>query len=456
MNILERSQNMKKVSSNKGGEYHGPCPLCGGMNRFHIWPTQDDGKGSWWCRGCEKGGDALQWLRDVEGMSYRQACESVGKEYDPQQDTSEPAAQVSKKQFQASEAKQTSATWQERAERFTIWAHDALLELPDTLQWLNESRGISTETIKELRIGYNSGENGKDIYRARSAWALEDTFRDDGKVKKLWLPIGVTIPWGVAGIPSRIRIRRPEGDPRYYVVPGSSGTPMLLDATPRRAWKTIIVVESELDGIMLYSQAGHLAAYLALGSCSTRPDANVIGQILEQQRGKGQAIQIKVALDSDGPGAKESKWWADTFGATIYPVPAGHKDPGEAFQSGVDLVKWVEGALPPAFKIQQAAVTESSNQNQSGPPPLIQSMTDRKGRAYTITDSRKVYYEKQDAGEVVFSTKEMELSIKAVKISGDQGSHLADLIMEVKNIFKGSFLSEVEDLRPTDVAVEAK
>ncbi|NTW81506.1 MAG: hypothetical protein HGB32_15385, partial [Geobacteraceae bacterium] len=340
MNILERSQNMKRVSSNKGGEYHGPCPLCtpadktGTSNRMHIWPLQDDGRGSWWCRGCDKGGDALQWLRDIEGMSYKQACSEVGKEYDPKQDSSEPAAQTVKKQYHATEAKQTPALWQERAAKFINNCHQALLANPQQVKWLNEKRGISDATIAKLQLGFNPGEKDKDLYRARSAWGLDEVLRDDGKAKKLWLPIGITIPWSVNGTPARIRIRRATGEPRYYVTPGSSGTPMLLDATPRRAWKTIIIVESELDAIMLHSLAGELAAFIGMGSSHTKPDANIIGQILEQERGRGQAIQIKVALDNDEAGAKGAAWWIETFGATIYPVPDGYKDPGEAYQGG--------------------------------------------------------------------------------------------------------------------------
>lgn len=452
MNILERSHNMKHVSSNKGGEYHGPCPVCTPVarlhisDRFHIWPQQDEGRGSWWCRGCDKGGDALQYLRDIEGMTYRQACQAIGKEYDIKHDTSEPSAQTSKKQFTAAPAKETSSIWRERAERFITWSHEALREDPTTLQWLADQRGISYETVKKLKLGYNHGEKGKDIYRPRKAWGLEESLREDGKAKKLWLPCGLTIPWSVEGIPARIRIRRPDGEPRYYVVPGSSGTPMLLDATPPRAWKVILVVESELDGIMIHSQVGHLVACLPMGSSHTKPDANIIGQLLEQQRGKGQAVQIKVALDNDAAGTKAAQWWVETFGATIHPVPAGCKDPGEAWQRGDDIVAWVESALPAAYHVGQHSTSGSGQTSSTGtPPPLIRNTKDRKGRPYTITDSRVVYHQKQDAGEVVMDLKEMALSKQAIGMAGDLGQEMADCIMEVKQLFKGSFLMEVTE-----------
>ena len=32
---------LKKVASTKGGEYAGPCPFCGGRDRFRVWPNAD-------------------------------------------------------------------------------------------------------------------------------------------------------------------------------------------------------------------------------------------------------------------------------------------------------------------------------------------------------------------------------------------------------------------------------
>ena len=61
MNILDLygasgAGELRKASTTKGGEWHGPCPGCGGDDRFHVWPEQKDG-GTYWCRGCNKAGD---------------------------------------------------------------------------------------------------------------------------------------------------------------------------------------------------------------------------------------------------------------------------------------------------------------------------------------------------------------------------------------------------------------
>jgi len=60
---------LKKQATTGGGEYAGACPWCGGADRFRVWP----GTGRYWCRGCGKAGDAIQYLRDRRGLSFIEA-----------------------------------------------------------------------------------------------------------------------------------------------------------------------------------------------------------------------------------------------------------------------------------------------------------------------------------------------------------------------------------------------
>ncbi|WP_342452329.1 primase-helicase zinc-binding domain-containing protein [Desulfovibrio desulfuricans] len=41
-------------------EFAGPCPECGGEDRFIVWPDKPNG-GGYWCRGCGRQGDAIQY-----------------------------------------------------------------------------------------------------------------------------------------------------------------------------------------------------------------------------------------------------------------------------------------------------------------------------------------------------------------------------------------------------------
>jgi phage/plasmid primase-like uncharacterized protein len=60
----------------QGRELVGPCPRCGGRDRFAVNPS----KGLWNCRGCACGGDAIDLVRHVDGCSYREAVGVLGGE----------------------------------------------------------------------------------------------------------------------------------------------------------------------------------------------------------------------------------------------------------------------------------------------------------------------------------------------------------------------------------------
>src|SRR6266700_3389838 len=62
-----------------GGVYTGPCPFPGCSSKndaFHCWPNSM--RPRYWCRVCGHKGDAIQFLRDYEHMTYGQALENLG------------------------------------------------------------------------------------------------------------------------------------------------------------------------------------------------------------------------------------------------------------------------------------------------------------------------------------------------------------------------------------------
>ncbi|MBV6515356.1 MAG: hypothetical protein HPKKFMNG_00994 [Planctomycetes bacterium] len=54
---------LRRTGATNGGEFHGPCPKCGGVDRFMAWPA----KGRAWCRRCGTQGDTLHWAMILEG-----------------------------------------------------------------------------------------------------------------------------------------------------------------------------------------------------------------------------------------------------------------------------------------------------------------------------------------------------------------------------------------------------
>lgn len=79
LELVKQDTELRRASKK---EYHGPCPWCGGHDRFVVFANED----RYWCRGGEKGGagcgkkgDAIQYLRDYKGMSFQEAKIYVGK-----------------------------------------------------------------------------------------------------------------------------------------------------------------------------------------------------------------------------------------------------------------------------------------------------------------------------------------------------------------------------------------
>ena len=71
---LEKDTPLRKAAATHGGEYAGGCPFCGGEDRFRAWPEQ----GRYWCRQCGAQGDAIDYLRQKHGLSFREAMRTLG------------------------------------------------------------------------------------------------------------------------------------------------------------------------------------------------------------------------------------------------------------------------------------------------------------------------------------------------------------------------------------------
>ena len=71
-NVTELVAARVKLRKASSHEWEGPCPKCGGADRLHA--TAD-----WWfCRQCHtKRGDAIDWLRFADGLSFPAAVERL-------------------------------------------------------------------------------------------------------------------------------------------------------------------------------------------------------------------------------------------------------------------------------------------------------------------------------------------------------------------------------------------
>jgi DNA primase len=342
---------MKKVATTKGGEYAGPCPGCGGSDRFRCWPVDREGRGSYWCRQCGKGGDDVQFLVDFLGYEYRDAFLEVGRSmpesYRPA--NYRPVSDPVQKAFEPKKYDPPVETWRIKAQEFVDKAHAALLENDHAMHYL-AGRGIDRQAVIGFRLGWFGGEKGRPcMFRSREGWGLPSMKNEKtGRKKALWIPRGLVIPTFKAGMLYRVRIRRPDEDlkrkedSRYFVLTGS-GMEVSGHNPNHRAF---VVVEADLDEMLICKRAGSLVGSVALGSSHVKPGADVF-YVLQK------ALRTLVALDWDSAGKSAWKWWAKNFeNARQWPVPDGYgKDPGEAFAKGLDILEWIKAGLPPAMTI---------------------------------------------------------------------------------------------------------
>lgn len=78
--MIGADTELARVASTNGGEYAGPCPFCGGVDRFRVQPRAAHG-GRWWCRQCspdQRWRDAIAYVRQRDGLELPAACAALG------------------------------------------------------------------------------------------------------------------------------------------------------------------------------------------------------------------------------------------------------------------------------------------------------------------------------------------------------------------------------------------
>ncbi|MBI9112272.1 primase-helicase zinc-binding domain-containing protein [Maridesulfovibrio ferrireducens] len=377
MNLLDclkdRGLNPTLAGPKHGGEYHSPCPNCYGTDRFRCWPDQPNEKhgipGSYNCRQCGISGDIVQWFVDVEGMDYPAAFASAGVEGNGSALPRKYRSPAPRKKYQQAQPEGKTwdippVLWMEKAQKLVEYAHVQLLANQEQLKYL-AGRGIKKETIISHKLGWLPGENGKNaMYRARVGWGLPEARWPDGRIKALWLPRGIVIPLlSKDGEVLRIRIRRPhydlktEKDLKYVVVPGSCMATMVLSPSA----EAFAIIEAELDAMLVDQECKGLMGAVSVMNDAGKPDSTAL-PILQAAKSLLVALDFdKAKADGTRPGTKASKWWTTNFDRAVrWPVPAG-KDPGDAFQKGVELKEWALAGLPPVFKVREREKLKRQN-----------------------------------------------------------------------------------------------
>jgi DNA primase len=385
LEIVEKHVEMRKV----GGEWHGACPECGCgpdgpavSDRFTVKADE-----RWFCRNCGNG-DTVSFLRKFEHMSCPDAHAAAGKVCTsttcPVNDKCRMGNGVAPPQksrfatpdsmsavraaapFVPGEAVSPAEIWQGKAEALVTAAHAALLTSSEVLAYLAD-RGLPLGAVVKNRLGWNSAV----IYKSRASWGLPESRNPEtGKPRKLWIPRGIVIPTYLDGVIHRIRIRVPKEDrnakvPGYVAVTGSGDDIVSLNPTAL----AFATVEADLDAMLIDWVAGDIVGAVALVSADVKPK-KTLATLLDV------ALCILVATDYDpkentktgkyeNPGGKAALWWLKTYPrAKRWPVPIG-KDPGDAYQAGVNVREWIISGLPTSLRLRsQVSVPAATSEEK--------------------------------------------------------------------------------------------
>ena len=320
LELTRQDVALVRVAGTDGGEFAGPCPSCGGRDRFRVWPNKSGG-GRYWCRQCGKQGDLIQYLRDFHGMTFAGACEALGVGGDL------PRAKARPPEPKHGPLAAPGAIWQARGLAFCADSEQNLRgpEGARALAWLRDVRGLTDKTIKEAGLGYNPADRHED----RQSWGLSPG-------NPVWLPRGIVIPWRIGGDLWRVNIRRPAGDPKY-IGPAGAGIGLYNADWLASGWPAVLV-EGELDALTLCQFAGGLASPVATGSTGGGRRSRWLAKLAVCSR-------VLVAFDADKGGENAAAYWLGVLeNARRWRPYFGHDANGMA-QAGGDVRAWIEAGL---------------------------------------------------------------------------------------------------------------
>lgn len=344
----------KRAASTGGGEYHGNCPWCAGRDRFHCWPHADFPR--YWCRGCQAKGDAIDFLRQYEGLSFRDACQELGIE--PEYANSYKGTSTPLGTNPA-----PCSAWQDAAEDFIYAAMKALhgssapaVAYRDYLL----ARRITVATMLNKKIGYVPLKDGRWIETPFTRWGLtEDMLTADQWQKGcVRVPDGLLFPhFGPDGRPWKLAMYRPLAEqlPQFKRGMIAGSKECLLNENLITQEKPVMMVESFLDAISVEQVAGDLVTPVST-------DGTKGCRSLRLQAAIQVAPYALQSFDADQAGNGDAEWWYQTIENCIRHSPR-LKDANEMLvDDPASVRRWVERG------IERATSNNALRRPSDGPP----------------------------------------------------------------------------------------
>jgi len=335
---------------------HCPLPRHAGDRSSLAFTIYDNGR-RWKCHSScptyANGGDVIQFYMLWKDLDFKTACAELSARIGAS--ASLPAvprpASVSLTRIPSP----PNGQWRLRAEQFITSAEANLASDigSGAREYLDKERGLSPETQRAFRLGYNP----KTLYDDPSRWGLVG--------RKIWLPRGIVIPgfWGEQ--PWYVKVRRPlTGDALGNHIGEwhrRDSLPDIKFGGPRGGRSTlfrlemldhlpvIILAEGEFDVMLLWEYCPDFCDAGTLGGAGAKFDALDLTLLTRY-------LAVLVVHDDDQAGEEGRRYIAalqSRIGRIIPIFPPAH-DLTDFWKSGGDLRAWgakhVTRALEDALK----------------------------------------------------------------------------------------------------------
>jgi hypothetical protein len=313
MQIIDWALQQGWQLSRGGADRCGPCPKCGGEDRFSI----NTAKNAWHCRKCEKGGgDVIGLVMHVEDADFQTALERItGRKaadpVDPEEQARRAKEWAEKKRRQEAVAERQRQKAQQRARKILNMAHSPMPNGPVSQYLRIRGLGKLADAIdagrSKLRIGEIDAFERRILINSSQSW--ETIWTGPAMVAPIFQPnnkaLGVHITFIDLDAPKgkAAMIDPNDGQPlKAKIMMGSQKRGAIRLYTPR-APKGMVTGEG-IETTLTAMQEAFMPGYAYWAGCSLD---NMAGTALRDEANK----QIKDVPDLDQDGFVPPKWVQD-------------------------------------------------------------------------------------------------------------------------------------------------
>lgn len=320
-------QDLGAPARTRSREYWWRCPFHDDSSpSFQVDYYEARAKWRWKCWGCERSGDAQDWLVAYRGMSSGDAWRALNG------DAGAPARAAERPRPAVIFSEPPAREWQDAALDVVLGCAAELQNPQDAkaaaaLAWLR-ARGLRPATVERALLGWNP------------------EWREVLPGKKL--PPGIIIPALADGALWYVKARLPRRDAarlgdKYLALAGSR-TASLYGADGLLGARVALATEGEFDALLLSQFVGSAElAVITMGSASALPSPRWKSHLAWLDK-------LLVVMDADDAGAKARERWQHVvrWVELVEPPDAAGKDITDWWRAGVHLRDWLEPYLKTA------------------------------------------------------------------------------------------------------------